>query len=724
VTNTPSLVIADYGPYRTGQAPGTANIPTDAQIDQDLAIIQTDANTVRIYSMLDDGVYIAQTAESMGLMVIPSAYLPNPYGTVDPRYPFSDLIQNRDVKAELDALVAYLNDPTTDLSKIPMVVVGSEAISQLGAWDDYAVIDAINYVKANAPNAVAAGVKFTTAETAGGQYYIDNPSSGNQTRLGQAVDVIYCNIFPFWEGISIDQAVAQVVLEYQQLQQTYPGKQIVISETGWPSSGQNYGAAVASTANEQEFWTQFTAAAQQYGIQYSMFEQFDEPYKETLKALPNPEAHWGLFDVNRVAKVFLTDLSIAPANAIQHEGQSGVTPLTFTVTRTGDAAGIQTVDWSVSGSGTHPASPADFDAGANFPTGTLTFASGQTSQTVTVNVVGDTAVEPDEGFTVTIANPTDGVTIDVASADGVILNSVPPDQNFTGGNTSDILFHDTNSGDVGYWSVNAGVQSGAVSLGSPGPSWSVVGTGDFNGDHTTDILFQSTGGDIGTWLMQNGKVESATSLGSPGPNWSIIGTGDLYGDGTDDIVFRATDGTLADWRIQNGQDTNASVINQVPANWISAGVGDLTGDGTADLLFISTSGTVADWVINNGTEVSANPLGDVGSQWSILGLADLNGDGQKDILFQSQDGDLGAWLMQNGSVSAVESLGSPGPGWQVAGLGDYNGDGTTDILFRGTDGTMAAWLMQNGVHTQTVITGSIPSAWLNVPSHPGITLPS
>jgi hypothetical protein len=724
VANTPTLVIDDYGPYRTGQAPGTASIPTHAEIDQDLAIIQTQADAVRIYSMLDDGVYIAQKAASMGLMVIPSAYLPNPYGTVDPRHPFSDLIQSPAVKSQLDALVNYLNDPATDLSKIPMVVVGSEAISQVGAWDDYAVIAAINYVKTNAPNAVAAGVKFTTAETAGGQYYINNPSSANQTRLGQAVDVIYCNIFPFWEGISIDQAVAQVVLEYQQLQQTYPGKQIIISETGWPSGGQNYGAAVGSPANEQQFWTQFTAATQQYGIQYSMFEAFDEPYKATLKPLPNPEAYWGLDDVNRVAKVFLSSLSVAPANASQHENQSGVTPFTFTVTRTGDTAGIQSVDWSVSGSGAHPATSADFNAGANFPAGTLTFASGQISQTITVNAVGDAVVEPDEGFTVTLANPTDGVAIAAASADGTILNSVLPDQNFNGGNTSGILFHDTSNGDVGFWPVSAGVQSGAASLGSPGPNWTIAGTGDFNGDGTSDILFRGADGGVGAWLMQNGQVESAVSVGVITSDWTIVGTGDLYGDGTGDIVFRRTDGTLGEWHVQNGHETSANIIGQVPANWISAGVGDLTGSGTADLLFISTDGTVADWVMNNGTQVSANPLGNVGTQWSVLGLADLTGDGQKDILFQSQAGDLGAWLMQNGSVSAVESLGSPGPGWQVAGLGDYNGDGTTDILFRAADGTMAAWLMQNGLHTQTVLTGSIPAEWENAPAHTGITLPS
>ena len=37
--------------------------------------------------------------------------------------------------------------------------------------------------------------------------------------------------------------------------------------------------------------------------------------------------------------------------------------------------------------------------------GTLTFAPGVTTQTIAVKVTGDTAVEPDETFTVTLASP-------------------------------------------------------------------------------------------------------------------------------------------------------------------------------------------------------------------------------------------------------------------------------------------------------------------------------
>jgi hypothetical protein len=63
---------------------------------------------------------------------------------------------------------------------------------------------------------------------------------------------------------------------------------------------------------------------------------------------------------------------------------------------------------------------ADF-VGGMLPSGTVSFAAGETGKTVTVNVAGDTAMEADEGFTVTLSAPT-GAALTGASAIGSILN--------------------------------------------------------------------------------------------------------------------------------------------------------------------------------------------------------------------------------------------------------------------------------------------------------------
>ena len=83
------------------------------------------------------------------------------------------------------------------------------------------------------------------------------------------------------------------------------------------------------------------------------------------------------------------------------EGDSGTTQLAFTVTLLPASTGQVTVDWSDAGGGT--ATPeTDY---AQIAGGTLTFAAGETSKTIAVEVRGDRAVEPDETVLVRIDSP-------------------------------------------------------------------------------------------------------------------------------------------------------------------------------------------------------------------------------------------------------------------------------------------------------------------------------
>jgi hypothetical protein len=115
------------------------------------------------------------------------------------------------------------------------------------------------------------------------------------------------------------------------------------------------------------------------------------------------------------------NLALNPTNAIQTEGNGGTKAFTFTVTRSGVTTGTNAVNWAVTGSGPNPANADDFSGGV-LPTGTVNFAAGETSKLVTVNVQGDTTVEPNENFTVTLSNATNEATITTATATGTIEN--------------------------------------------------------------------------------------------------------------------------------------------------------------------------------------------------------------------------------------------------------------------------------------------------------------
>ncbi|WP_249267920.1 bluetail domain-containing putative surface protein [Microcystis aeruginosa FBCC-A68] len=113
-------------------------------------------------------------------------------------------------------------------------------------------------------------------------------------------------------------------------------------------------------------------------------------------------------------------LAIAPTNVVEAESHSGTKPFTFTVTRSGNTTGTNTVNWTVAGTGSNPANATDF--GGTLPSGTLTFAANETSKVITVNVNGDIIQESNETFTVTLSNASNGANMATATATATIQN--------------------------------------------------------------------------------------------------------------------------------------------------------------------------------------------------------------------------------------------------------------------------------------------------------------
>ncbi|MDO6603587.1 Calx-beta domain-containing protein, partial [Arenibacter palladensis] len=112
------------------------------------------------------------------------------------------------------------------------------------------------------------------------------------------------------------------------------------------------------------------------------------------------------------------DMSMG-GNVAQSEGNAGTTAFNFTANRTGSTAAAATVTYTVTGVS---ADAADFDGGV-FPTGLATFAIGSSTAAITIDVNGDTAVEANETFTVTLSDPSAGYTLGVPStATGTINN--------------------------------------------------------------------------------------------------------------------------------------------------------------------------------------------------------------------------------------------------------------------------------------------------------------
>jgi predicted extracellular nuclease len=126
-------------------------------------------------------------------------------------------------------------------------------------------------------------------------------------------------------------------------------------------------------------------------------------------------------------------ISISPTGITQAEGDSGVTPYTYTVTRSSTAsdASVQvTITGGIGLNATDITSvTVDGTAIGGFVLGvpfTANIAGAATTAAIVVNVAGDTTVETAEQFTVTLSSPTGGYVLGTSTATGAITNDDAP----------------------------------------------------------------------------------------------------------------------------------------------------------------------------------------------------------------------------------------------------------------------------------------------------------
>ena len=146
--------------------------------------------------------------------------------------------------------------------------------------------------------------------------------------------------------------------------------------------------------------------------------EFNERFGVTLS---NPSEGATISNAAANAVILNDDISfeILPGQQSAAEGNAGSTAFTFTIRRAG-GAGQDSVAWSVSGVGDQAATASDFVGGA-LPSGIASFGPGDTSRTVTIAVAGDTQLEADEGFAVTLSSPSGLSTIITGTALATIV---------------------------------------------------------------------------------------------------------------------------------------------------------------------------------------------------------------------------------------------------------------------------------------------------------------
>ena len=353
------------------------------------------------------------------------------------------------------------------------------------------------------------------------------------------------------------------------------------------------------------------------------------------------------------------------------------------------------------------------DTITDFSTGDSIVFSDATLAGFTFSLSGHTLTY--SGGSLTLTNVPNGTLVASAASSGGVQISVSAattphstaHNDFNGDGLSDILWRD-DSGHVSDWlgTATGGFVNNDANAAAFAPSgWNVVGTGDFNGDGRADILWRNpTSGAISDWLgTPSGGFSNndANAAGWAPTGWSVVGTGDFNGDGRDDILWRDTTGHLSDWLGTSSggfSNNDANAAGWAPTGWTVVGTGDFNGDGRDDILWRDTTGHLSDWLgTSSGGFVSndANASSWAPTNWHVVGTGDFNGDGRTDILWRDDTGHVSDWLgtASGGFVSNDSNAASWAPtNWHIVQIGDFNGDGRDDILWRDDTGHLSDWL--------------------------------
>jgi hypothetical protein len=246
---------------------------------------------------------------------------------------------------------------------------------------------------------------------------------------------------------------------------------------------------------------------------------------------------------------------------------------------------------------------------------------------------------------------------------------------------------------------------------------------DYNGDHTSDILWSMTSGPpaLQTWELDGLGGHAQLDYGALDPTrWEIAKTGDVNGDGRADVIWHAKDdGSITTWDLD---PSGASFIDHDygrldPARWEVAGAGDFNHDGKTDILWhAKNNGWVATWELDGEGGHTAHDYGLLDpARWEIAGLGDFNNDGISDIVWHAKDnGEILTWQLDGVGGHITQDYGALDPTrWEVGGIGDTNADGVSDIIWHAkNNGWIATWELDGaGGHTAHDYGALDPARW-------------
>ena len=253
-----------FSPYEGTQEPGDPI--SEAQVRRKLELLVPHTEWIRVFSCTQGNEIIPKLAKEYGFKTLVGAWLGE------------EADKNEE---ELQGLISLASAGYVDVAAVGNEVMYREELEE-EELVEY-ILRAKQALKGIPVGYVDAYYEFT-----------------NRPKITEVCDVILANCYPYWEACHIDYSLLYMKQMYYQAVQAASGKRVIITETGWPSSGDALGAAQPGYENALKYFINAQAWSQQEGIEMFYFSAFDEGWK--VGAEGSVGAFWGLWDANEQRK--------------------------------------------------------------------------------------------------------------------------------------------------------------------------------------------------------------------------------------------------------------------------------------------------------------------------------------------------------------------------------------------------------------------------------------
>ncbi|MCU0766727.1 MAG: beta (1-6) glucans synthase [Gammaproteobacteria bacterium] len=259
-----------YTPYRGSQTPfDKAFVVPKSQIEDDLAHLADTTRCVRTYSAMQGLDAVAEVAPHHGLDVLLGIWI------------------GREAKDNALEIEAAVRAAQAHPERVKAIVVGNETLLRRELTGAQLIAE-IEKVRART------SVPLTYADV--WEFWLKHPE------VAAHVDFLTVHILPYWEDepVSIEASLAHVQAVLDKVKAAFPGKRILVGETGWPSEGRSREQAAPGRVEQARFVREFVQLALRNDVRYNLIEAFDQPWKRTLEGTVG--GYWGLFSEGREAK--------------------------------------------------------------------------------------------------------------------------------------------------------------------------------------------------------------------------------------------------------------------------------------------------------------------------------------------------------------------------------------------------------------------------------------